>query len=248
MTEQHFSTPQPVELAVRIAAGDIDVLTVEGDESTVTLDGSPKVLDSLRVELVGNRLVIEQRKRSVLGWFERSEDRLRIAAQVPHRSRVSVATASADTRLDGNFAGVDIKSASGDVSVTDQLDGDAVVKTVSGDARLGRVTGDLTAQSVSGDITAQAVDGSVSVSSVSGDLQIGSLHQGRVNVHSVSGDVELGVAPGTSVDLDATSASGDLSSEVPLAGTPTDEPGPTVVIRGNTVSGDFRVRRAALMR
>jgi hypothetical protein len=245
MTEQHFSTPRPVELAVRVACGDIDVQTVEGDQSTVRLDGSPKALDSLRVELVGDRLIIEQRKRAVLGWFERWDEGLRIEAEVPHRSRVSVSTASADTRLDGNFAGLDIKSASGEVSVTEELDGDAVIKTVSGDARLGRVTGDLTGQSVSGDITARSVEGSVTVSSVSGDLRIGSVCQGRVSVQSVSGDVELGVAPGTSVDLDAASASGDLSSEVPLSGAPSGEPGPTVVIRGNTVSGDFRVLRAA---
>jgi DUF4097 and DUF4098 domain-containing protein YvlB len=245
MTEQHFSTPDPIELAVRIAAGDIDVHTVEGDQTTITLEGSPRLVDSLQVEHVGDRLIIEQRKRSLVGWFGRGEDFLHVAVQLPHRSRVSVTTASADARLEGKFTGVEMKSASGDVVLTGELDGDAVVKTVSGDARLPRVSGDLTGQSVSGDVTVEAVEGSVSVSSVSGDLRIGSVRQGRVNVQSVSGDVELGVAAGTSIDIDAASASGDLSSEVPLSDAPTEAPGPRVVIRGNTVSGDFRVLRAA---
>ncbi|HTX33222.1 MAG TPA: DUF4097 family beta strand repeat-containing protein [Solirubrobacteraceae bacterium] len=244
MTEQHFSTPQPVELAVRIASGDLDVNTVEGDESTVVIDASPKLIDTLRVELVGDRLVIEQQKRSLGGWFGRWDDPLRIRVQIPVGSRVNVATASADTRLDGDFAGLEMKSASGDVALTGRLNGDAIIKTVSGDARLPRMTGDLTGQSVSGDVTVQAVEGSVSVNSVSGDLRIGSVHQGRVNVQSVSGDVELGVAPGTSIDIDAATASGDLASEVPLSDAPDDGSGPTVVIRGNTVSGDFRVVRA----
>jgi hypothetical protein len=246
MTEQHFSTPQPIELAVSIAAGEIDVRTFEGDESTVTLEGSPKLIEALRVDLVGDRLVIEQRKRSLVGWFGRAEDLLHIQVGLPHRSRVSVATASADARLDGTFAGLEMKSASGGVTLTGDLEGNAVVKTISGDARLPRVAGDLTGQSVSGDVTADAVEGSVSVNSVSGDLRIGSVRQGRVNVQSVSGDVELGVAAGTSIDIDAASASGDLSSEVPLSEAPDGEAtGATVVIRGNTVSGDFRVLRAA---
>jgi Toastrack DUF4097 len=245
MTEQHFATPQPVELAVRIAAGDIDVNTIEGDQSTVVIDASDKQIDALRVELVGDRLVIEQRKRSLGAWIGRWDEDLRIQVALPHQSRVSIATASADVRLGGSFAGLEMKSASGDVALTGVLDGDAVIKTVSGDARLPRITGDLTGQSVSGDVIVQAVEGSVSVSSVSGDLRIGSVHQGRVNVQSVSGDVELGVAAGTSIDIDAGSASGDLTSEVPLADAPGDDSGPKVVIRGNTVSGDFRVLRAA---
>jgi hypothetical protein len=72
------------------------------------------------------------------------------------------------------------------------------------------------------------------------------LREGTANVTSVSGDVELGVAPGTNVDVDATSASGHLSSEMPLSEAPGAEPGPTLVVRGKTVSGDVRLVRAEL--
>jgi len=208
MAEQRFATPRPVRLEVRVPVADVDVATVDGGESTVTLEGSPKLVDATKVELVGDRLVVEPRRKTFSSLFGRFDGSLHVRARVPHHARVEVVTASGDATLEGTFAGLETKSASGDIRVMGELDGNASAKTVSGDVRLPRVVGDVTVQ-------------------------------------SVSGDVELGIARGTSIDVDAGSASGDLSSEVPLSDTPGGDVGPTVVVRGNTVSGDFRVFRAA---
>jgi DUF4097 and DUF4098 domain-containing protein YvlB len=244
MEDQHFTTPDPVRLEIKVAAGNINVTTVDGDASTVALDGSPNLLATLRVQLLGDRLVIEQQRKSFSGIFGRFGESVDVRAQIPHGSRVEVVTASADTTLDGAFAGLEVQSASGGAALSGELDGNASVKTVSGDVRLPHVSGDLTAHTVSGQIAAESVDGSVSAKSVSGDVRVGSLREGQVTVQSVSGDVELGVAPGTSVDVDAGSASGQLLSDVPLSDAPGGEAGRTLVIRSNTVSGDFRVFRA----
>jgi DUF4097 and DUF4098 domain-containing protein YvlB len=253
MAEYSFHTPSPVELEVRVPAGDVEVETVDGDESTVTLDGDERLVERTRVELVGNRLVVELEGGKgpfgitiSIGDWNIGRAQLTIRARVPHSSRAEISTAAADMSLRGRFSELETKSASGDLTVEGEIEGDADVKTVSGDVRLDTVGRDLTAQSVSADISVSFVGGDVTAKSVSGDVRVDSAREGRATVQSVSGDIALGVAPGTNLDVDAGSVSGDLSSDVPLgsdAGAIGD--GPTLVVRGKTVSGDFKVFRAA---
>lgn len=253
MPEHRFQTPAPVELEVRVPAGEVDVETVDGDETLITVEGNEKTLENLVVEQHGNRVLVELKSRHVLGITIEIGDiswgrggRLKVRAKVPHRSRALLATAAADMKLRGRLASLDSKSASGDLQVHGDVEGDAEVKTVSGDVVLDRVGGDLRFTTVSGDVVVRTAGGSVTGKAVSGDVLLRSTREGQVSVQSVSGDIEVGVEPGTSLDVDAGSVSGDLASEIPLGSDPDagGGPGPALAIRGKTVSGDFRIVRA----
>ncbi len=250
MTEHRFQTPDPIELVVKIPTGEIEIETVDGDESLISLDGDDKLMELTEVRQEGRRIVVELKgKKSFgitisIGDFSFGSGRLRVRAQVPHGSSTVLTTAAADMKVRGRVQSLEVKSASGDLLVNGEIEREAVVKTVSGDIRLEHVGGELRVQTVSGDVSARAVGGSIVSKTVSGDLRVESVREGHVTAQSVSGDIELGVAAGTNLDVDAGSVSGDLASEVPLGSDPgAAGDGPILVVRGKTVSGDFRVFR-----
>lgn len=253
MTEHSFHTSLPPTLDVSIPAGDIDLETVDGEQSTVEVTGDENMLENLEVRQDGERIVVALRGKSKFGFVVQfgshvfGNSGLHVRARVPHGSGLKVKTSSSDIEVDGRLRELDVNAVSGDIRIRGEVEEDARVRTVSGDLVLDRVGGDLSVQTVSGDIRAGRVGGGVDLKSVSGDMRLEALVGGDVRFTSVSGDVEIGIAQGSLLDVDAGSTSGDLSSEVPLASMPSGEggDGPTVVLRGKTISGDVRVFRAA---
>jgi DUF4097 and DUF4098 domain-containing protein YvlB len=252
MAEHRFRTPDGVQLDIDIPAGAVEINTVEGDESVVMVEGSERLVEQTEVELSGHTLRVAFRGKKVFGipflWGDLGGgSRLNVRVTVPHGAKADVSTASADLRVDGRLRALGLKTASGDLVAHGEVERDADVKTVSGDVRIEHVGGAVRAQTVSGDVEVDWVGGSVDAKSVSGDLRFRSVREGDTKFTSVSGDVEIGIASGSLLDVDAGSVSGALSSEVPLASIPLGggEGGPTVVLRGKTVSGDVKVFRAS---
>lgn len=251
-TEHQFDVPGPVNVEVRVASGDITITTADVDEARISLSGSQRLMDTTTVSMHGSTLSIKQAKEKGLlallgGGDPRSlltDGHLGIDVVVPDGSSADLASASSDADLRGEFINVSAKSASGDLTVRGEVFGDVSVKNVSGDVDIEHVGGDIRCQSVSGDLTVAVPDGSVTATSVSGDISLRSLCSGSVRVQSVSGDVELGVARGTGVDVEATSASGNMHSDVPLTDAPVPGEGSVVVIRAKTVSGEVHITRA----
>lgn len=252
MPEHRFHTPQPVDLLVSIPSGDVVVETADVEESVITVEGSEKLVEQTVVEQDGSRISVQYRGKhgfgitiEIGGFSIGSGEKLKVHARIPHASTAELTTASADMDIDGTLRRLETKTASGDLSMRGKVDGTATVKTVSGDVQLDEVGGDVTVNSVSGDVRVTDVGGSVRTKSVSGDVRVDRAGGPEATLQSVSGDIRIGVAAGTNVDVDANSVSGDLDSEVALGSDIGLAPGPTLVVRGKTVSGDFRLVRAS---
>lgn len=158
---------------------------------------------------------------------------------VPASASIEVKSVSGNLHVSGAHGIVRAETVSGNVTTADtpQLES---AKSVSGDVSLTGVAadGDLTAGSVSGNITAKGVKtrgldlGSVSgdvhvtdvtcerlsMKSVSGNVEYGGgiAKGGRYDINSHSGDVRLVLANPAGFELNASSFSGTIRSELPM--------------------------------
>jgi DUF4097 and DUF4098 domain-containing protein YvlB len=262
-----FQTPGPLLLSVRVPAGAIVIETTDGAETEVTLEpldrGAEQAIEEATVDLRGrpgggHELVVEIEERRFLVFS--TAPRVGVHIRCPHGADLDVKTVSAEVRCEGSLGLAAVKSVSGDVLLPN-LSGDARVKSVSGDVRLGQVDGVVEVQTVSGDVNAAGADGNVSITTVSGDLRVGDVGRsvttksvsgdqfvGSVKTgamcQSVSGDVYVAVPPGLQVYIDASSRSGDVSSELDPSEDAASQGGEVAELRVKTMSGDIRIARA----
>src|SRR5437016_10886102 len=101
MVEQTFHTPLPLELEVVIPSGSIEIETVEGEESHVTVDGDARLLDEVEIRRDGNRVVVAFRGKAKFGFSIAPfglvwDSKLKVRASVPHGTGVKVKAVSAE--------------------------------------------------------------------------------------------------------------------------------------------------------
>src|SRR6476620_7404813 len=98
MLEQTFTTSLPLDLEVAIPSGDIEIETVEGEESHVIVDGDERLLADVEIRQETGRVVVAYRGKGKSGFgfglFSGGDD-LRVRATVPHGAGVRVKAASA---------------------------------------------------------------------------------------------------------------------------------------------------------
>ena len=269
--QKTFDVTGPVELEVRLAAGDIEVDPTLEDRVEIELtaydDESQRLIDEARVELQERhnrpQIVVDVPQKRGGFSFALSFGRSGISCRIrcPHESGLSVRTKSADVQARGLLGGLNVSSASADVEV-DRVSGGVSVKSASGDFSARETNGGVNVQTASGDISLEVARGPVNVTTASGDVTIeeaydnvnantvsgdqhhGAVMQGNLGATSVSGDVSIGVRRGSKAFLDCSTVSGDTSSELALGSEVPDGDGPLVEIRAKTVSGDITITRA----
>jgi DUF4097 and DUF4098 domain-containing protein YvlB len=238
MRTETFDTPEPPSLRINLPSGDFQIETGETTETHVELSGPHE--DEARIELRRNEVVIELERKKLFGF--RGDHKLVISA--PEGTQLDIHTASGDVEGRGRFGAASVDSASGDVRLA-SVDGRAEVNTASGDVEVDVVGGDLRVNSASGDVIIGETEGDAKIRTASGDIEIRSAVRGKIDITSASGDVHVGIRRGSVVFMDASSMSGDMTSEMDVSDAPpATSDGPTVDFRARTMSGDVTVRRA----
>jgi DUF4097 and DUF4098 domain-containing protein YvlB len=137
------------------------------------------------------------------------------------KGELSVGTISGDLRIASAGPIASAKTVSGNVEIIDaQSEQSLETSSVSGDVALRKVTARrIDAGSVSGNVKLDDVQcDRAEVHSTSGDITFtGPLaRRGRYALKSFSGEVRLGVSGGTGFEVEATTFSGEIRSELPI--------------------------------
>src|SRR5579872_3995031 len=167
---REFEVPGPIEAEIHLASGEVVVETgLEGRvkvELVAHDEESQRLVDDARVELQGNRLIVDVPQKRGRGLvFGKSGIDCRV--HCPDGTDVAARTKSADVRTHGTVGSLTVATASGDVRA-DRATGPVTAKTASGDVVVHEALGNVTAQTASGDVDLGAVSGTLTVQTASG--------------------------------------------------------------------------------
>lgn len=275
------------DVVIQSGGGDEAVVEVTLRGFGETPESAKEQLDLIYVDVIKGasraevRVRYKERDRHGRRNYHASAD-YRVTA--PPDTRVTVHSVSGDVQAARMKGELSIETVSGDVTI-DSSTRVTTAKTVSGDVDLTGITteGSLAAASVSGDVVARGlkasrlelstVSGSVElhdvacdsaeIQSMSGDVQfLGAIsRQGRYELQSHSGTIIFAPGAGVGFDVEATSFSGDVRSELELkyrASDPDEQSGRpgrkrrslrgtygdgSAVVELTTFSGDIVIRK-----
>lgn len=228
-----FPTPEPIDLAVNLQVGDIDVIASNRTDAVVTVSPSSpdkaadrRAAEATRVEFDGARLTVvgPKPKFSLFGPSESVD----VTVELPAGSRFTAESAVGSVRTEGRLGATRIKATTGTVELETTGDlwlraghGNAVAGAVDGTAEITADHGQIRIESIAGDAVLKASHGSVRIGETRGGVQAnlsyGDLDidratssvaartaYGAINLHEVAGGV-----------VDVESGYGKLSVGVP---------------------------------
>lgn len=269
MPTHTFPLNGPIDLDVRLGHGSVTVETADHlTEASVRLEPGKhgaELLDQTAVEMRGSTLVVHAPRQGGLfdlavfgGW--RGKASLDIHVVVPPDTPVKISTFTAAIRIPGDVGSTDLAFGAAEATVRHvtgdlrlrfgsgtakavEVTGSVQLRSGSGDAEFGEIGGALTSGCGSGNVLARIVRGAVRARCGSGSASFGEVH-GDVDLASGSGAFEIGLPEGVTAQLNVTTGSGRVRSELPIDDAPNSSADP-ISIRARTGSGDVRLFRAA---
>jgi hypothetical protein len=198
-----FSTPTPIDLAVTLPVGVIEVFASDRDDTVVTVSPTnpSKAVDrrgaeETRVDFDGQRLTVAGPKPrlSIIGPTESID----IRVELPTGSRLTAEISVGGVRTTGRLGATRVKNSTGAVEL--ESTGDLWLRAGHGNATVGSADGGV-------EITAD--HGQIRVGSVAGDATLKASH-GSITIGESVGEVDAKLSYG---DLDITTALASVAAK-----------------------------------
>ena len=157
---------------------------------------------------------IEVRKHSLELWPKHLQVRMEV--EVPTRTNLDIRTGGGDVKVNHLEGETNLETSGGDVKAS-ELKGNLNARTSGGDMELRDLTGDLSIKTSGGDINLENVHGRVEARTSGGDVTA-SLARGNAKggeIETSGGDIELRLDPAINLSLDASTSSGEVTSNLP---------------------------------
>ena len=208
-----FATPDPIDLALNIQVGRIDVIASDRTDTVVTVApskpgkaGDRRAVDETKVEFDGERLTVIGPKPKISWIGPGASESVDVTVELPAGSRLTAEIALGPVKTTGELGATRIKSAMGAVDIDSTADlwlraayGDATVGTADGSADITASYGQIRVDTITGDVLLKASYGGIRVGESGGDLEA-KLSYGDLDVASARGDVTVKTAFG-GIDL-----------------------------------------------
>lgn len=263
-TVHTFDTPRPISLLVEQVSGRLEIQTTSHGSAEVRItalrpdvDGAADYASRARVELDGDTLQIQLPHASAL---RRKHPQVRTQVTLPDGSDVELRTAATTMTTDRPLGDVQVKSASGSITVDHAHD--VTVRTAAGDVEVGQATGRVSVKSASsrvsvgrangleikgatGEVHAVRLTGEVTVQTAAGNIRVDALGAGTARIEGKLVNLEIGVVAGTDVHLDLSTGVGVVDCELePLDAEPVG--GGQLRLRASSATGRVHVYRSVV--
>jgi DUF4097 and DUF4098 domain-containing protein YvlB len=212
-----YDTPTPIDLAINVQVGRIEVVAGDRTDTVVTVSpsSSTKAIDRRGVEQT--KITYEDERLSIIGpkprisWIGSGPyESVDVRVELPSGSRLTAELAVGNVRTTGRLGATRIKASTGTVDVD--------------------TTGDLWLRAGHGGATVGDVDGGVDITAAYGQIRIGSV-SGDALLKSSYGGIQVGESGG---NLEAKLSYGDLEITKALAS-----------VTAKTAFGDIQLREVS---
>lgn len=198
-----YDTPTPIDLAIKLQVGAIEIIATDRDDTVVTVSPTnpAKAVDrrgakETKIDVDGQRLIITG-PRPRISWIGPTES-VDVKVELPAGSRLTAEIGVGGVRAVGCLGATRIKSSMGRVDLDST--GDLWLRASHGNATLGTAEGGI-------EITAD--HGQIRIGKVTGDAILKASH-GTILIGESGGDLEAKLSYG---DLEISKALGSVAAK-----------------------------------